>query len=115
MAFASQWLVHCSDDACVRTVSLEGELVHTHSVMEEPAEGKRPRQCAIDHCVVLDGGAAYAAAAGRLVHACRVADGKLQHALRSHCGHFASCRRGNAHVADRVAERSRSENRRRGS
>ena len=83
MVFASsQWLVHCSDDANVRCLSTMGELVHTHAVAEPAQDGKRPRSVAVDHATVLDGGAAYVAAAGRLIHACRVPEGDLEHAVQ---------------------------------
>lgn len=81
MAFVSQWLVLCGDDGCVRCLAVDsGEIMHTHAVAEPPKEGRRPRCLPIDHAVVL-GDTAYVAAAGRLLHACRVPDGRLEHSV----------------------------------
>lgn len=56
--------------------------MHTHTVTEPAHDGKRPRIVPIDHAtVVTDGGVAYVAAAGRLVHTCGVPDGELQHSV----------------------------------
>ena len=85
MVFASeQWLVHGSDDANIRIISLNGELLHTHAVTEPAQEGKRPRCSPIDHACVYGHGdtVSYAAAAGRLIHACKVSDGQLAHVVQ---------------------------------
>jgi hypothetical protein len=82
MAFASQWLVHCSDDSCVRCLSIKGGVVHAHMVMEPAQDGKRPRCAPIDHAAIIDGGTAYVAVAGRLLHACRVPEGDLEHSTQ---------------------------------
>ena len=74
LAFASKGhVIHCGDDGCVRVVSVAGALVQTHEIKEPAAEGKRPRTAPIDHAVAVSG-AAFAAAAGRVVHACRMTE-----------------------------------------
>ena len=81
---SSKWLMTASDDGCARVLSGFGAVVFEHSVAEEPAAGKRARCVAVDHLIALadgGGGDAFVAAAGRLVHACGVPDGQLQHAL----------------------------------
>ena len=52
-------VVHCCDDACVRVISLDGEIVYTHAVTEPAQDGKRPRCYSIDHAaaLMLEGGA----------------------------------------------------------
>ena len=82
IAFSSDstWLVACYDDAHARVVSDSGAVVLAHLVAPDPEPGKRQRCVAAEHVVTL-GGASFAAAAGRLVHTCRVPDGKLEHSL----------------------------------
>ena len=75
LAFASKGhVIHCGDDGCVRVVSVAGALVQTHEI-KEPAAEKRPRTAPIDHAVAVSG-AAFAAAAGRVVHACRMTEAR---------------------------------------
>lgn len=76
---ASQWVLYCTDDASVQAISIDGAVMHQHTVVEPAQDGKRQRCCPVDHAVVLDDHA-YVAAAGRLVHACRV-DGNLEHTV----------------------------------
>ena len=91
-AAGAQLLIAGYDDAQCRTLSVAGELVHAHSVTEPKEDGKRPRVSPIDHMAVRLDSATYVAAAGKLVHACRVSDGQLEHAhhvsspVRALCG-----------------------------
>ena len=81
MAFSSAalWLVVCTDDGYARVVASDsGKMLLEHAVAEESVAGKRPRRCAADHCIAFDD--VFVAAAGRLVHACRVPEGQLEHA-----------------------------------
>ena len=81
MEFASKWLVHCSDD-CVRIVeSAMGKIVHTHQVAEHSD---------LDHAIVIDG-PMFVVAAGRLVHACAVPTGELQHSMQTASAVRAMC------------------------
>ena len=82
LVFASDTLlVLCGDDGCIRCVAVTGEVVHTHRVAAPCEDGKRERPAApIDHAIMLDGGVCVAAA-GRLVHACKLPVGQLSNRL----------------------------------
>ena len=99
LAFASKGhVIHCGDDGCVRVVSVAGALVQMHEIKEPAAEGKRPRTAPIDHAVALSG-AGFAAAAGRVVHSCRMTEASakerapfaLEHALQLEAPVRAMC------------------------
>ena len=82
MAFTgdSRFLLCCADDGCARALdAANGGVIFEHTVAEEPVAGKRPRVVAADHCIALAD--ALVAAAGRLIHACAVPSGTLEHAL----------------------------------
>jgi len=94
MAFTPEFLLHCGEDGCVRLVAVDnGTVVHSHSMTEAAEEGKRPRCRAVDGVVPLDG--AFVAAAGCLVHACRVHAAapfcELEHVLRAEAHVDAIC------------------------
>jgi hypothetical protein len=81
MLFMGESIVRFDEDGCTRTVEVAtGKTVHVHAVAEPAEEGKRQRCSPINRAIVLDD-EVYVAAAGRLLHACRAADGVVQHAL----------------------------------
>ena len=86
------WIVCCSDDGYAGVMaSSSGTVALEHLVAEDAEPGKRRRCVPSDHAIFVTDNIVVAAA-GRLIHACLVPGGDMQHSVAADAPVCALCR-----------------------